>query len=96
MGDRFGALFYALALTSCAGAVQAPPADSTEPATCEAAYNTLVRLGCPEAGGPATMSWLEFCRMAEQSEGAIYIRVACIARAPNVESIRECRVRCKK
>lgn len=100
MGYRlcaFGA-FAAVLATACAASVQTPPADdvSPTPATCEAAYNTLVRLNCPEAAGPKTMSWLEFCRVAERSEGAIWLNVACIARATDVESVRGCRVRCKK
>jgi len=99
MGYRlctFGA-FAAVLATACAAAVQTPPADDVSPpASCESAYNALVRLRCPEASGPRTMSWLEFCRVAEQSEGAIWINVACISRASRVEDVRECRVQCRK
>lgn len=98
MGCRFSAILCSAAfLTGCPSVWQTPDDDvAPQPATCEAAYNNLVRLACPEAEGTRTMSWLEFCRVAEQSEGAIYIQTACIARASNIESIRECRVQCKK
>lgn len=98
MGCRFGPIACAAALlTACAGTVtQAPPLDRAEPesVTCETAYARLVRLECPEAEGVATMSWLEFCRIAEKSEGAIWLATACISRAATVEDVRKCRVRC--
>lgn len=82
-------------LGSCRPAAQPPPdvdvdAEDARVSPCARACERLHSLGCPE-GEPSRngTSCLEVCRTA-----GVLVNAPCVARAPNVDAVHACNVRC--
>ena len=83
-------------LGSCRPAVQPPPdvddadAEDARVSPCARACERLHALGCPE-GEPSRngTSCLDVCRTA-----GVLVNAPCVARAPTIDAIHACNVRC--